>query len=163
MTAQTSRLIGRAASTPRISNAPHTLVGDWWTRGECRDEDPDLFFPIGNTGPAAAQTQKAKAVCARCPVRLQCLSWATDTGQDSGVWGGLSEGERRLLKQNSRTRARGADRNHRPTQIVRQHLDRYLELAADGLTVEDIAAEMGTMASTIRKVQALVRGQGVAS
>ncbi|MGD0687485.1 MAG: WhiB family transcriptional regulator, partial [Streptosporangiaceae bacterium] len=65
----------------------------------CQDEDPELFFPIGNTGPALVQIEEAKAVCRRCPVLDSCLQWALDSGQDSGVWGGLSEDERRDLKR----------------------------------------------------------------
>lgn len=71
----------------------------------CRDEDPDLFFPIGSTGPALVQTDEAKEVCRGCPVREQCLEWAMENGQDSGVWGGLGEAERRALKRRTRRRA----------------------------------------------------------
>lgn len=82
---------------------------DWRHRAACRDEDPELFFPIGTTGPAEFQTDQAKAVCRRCPVVEDCLSWAMETGQDSGVWGGLSEDERRALKRRgARLRARTA-------------------------------------------------------
>jgi len=80
---------------------------DWRHRALCRDEDPELFFPIGTTGPAALQVEEAKAVCQRCEVRVECLGWALETGQDAGVWGGLSEDERRALKRRAaRTRAR---------------------------------------------------------
>ena len=48
---------------------------DWRHRSACLDEDPELFFPIGNTGPALLQIEEAKAVCRRCEVREQCLSW----------------------------------------------------------------------------------------
>ncbi len=73
--------------------------------GACRDEDPELFFPVGNSGPALAQIADAKLVCARCPVTADCLSWALSSGQDTGVWGGMSEDERRALKRrNARTR-----------------------------------------------------------
>ena len=72
---------------------------DWRHRAACRDEDPELFFPIGNTGPALLQNEQAKAVCRRCSVADACISWALETGQDSGVWGGLSEDERRALKR----------------------------------------------------------------
>jgi len=64
----------------------------------CRTEDPELFFPIGTTGPAVQQTEDAKAVCRRCDVVDACLEWALRTGQDAGVWGGLSDVERRALK-----------------------------------------------------------------
>lgn len=82
---------------------------DWRHRAACRDEDPELFFPVGNSGPALAQIAEAKAVCARCPVVSQCLEWAISSGQDAGVWGGLSEDERRSLK---RRRARARARNN---------------------------------------------------
>ena len=72
---------------------------DWVHRARCRDEDPELFFPIGTTGPAASQIVAAKAICMRCEVRMECLEWAMATGQDAGVWGGLSEEERRALRR----------------------------------------------------------------
>ncbi|GGO85602.1 hypothetical protein GCM10012280_19760 [Wenjunlia tyrosinilytica] len=80
---------------------------DWRHRAVCREEDPELFFPIGNTGPALLQIEEAKAVCRRCPVMEQCLQWALESGQDAGVWGGLSEDERRAMKRRAaRNRAR---------------------------------------------------------
>lgn len=80
---------------------------DWRHQAACLDEDPELFFPIGNTGPALLQVEEAKKVCARCVVREQCLDWALSAGQDYGVWGGLSEDERRALKRrNARGRRR---------------------------------------------------------
>jgi len=72
---------------------------DWRERAACRHEDPELFFPIGVTGPAVAQTAAAKVVCARCPVREPCLDWALETNQGSGVWGGTSEDERRTYRR----------------------------------------------------------------
>ena len=72
---------------------------DWRHKAVCRDEDPELFFPVGNSGPALAQVAAAKKVCNRCPVTSQCLAWALETGQDAGVWGGMSEDERRALKR----------------------------------------------------------------
>ena len=79
---------------------------DWRHRARCRDVDPELFFPVGTTGPAEAQVQSAKAICALCPVRDECLQWALDTAQDAGVWGGLSEEERRALRRGQRRRVR---------------------------------------------------------
>ncbi len=80
---------------------------DWRHHAACRDEDPELFFPIGNTGPALLQIDEAKRVCQRCGVMEPCLQWALESGQDSGVWGGLSEDERRALKRRSaRVRAK---------------------------------------------------------
>ena len=77
---------------------------DWRRDASCRDTNPDLFFPVGTTGPAIEQIAQAKAVCAQCEVRMECLEWSMTTGQDAGVWGGLSEEERRALR---RARRRG--------------------------------------------------------
>ncbi len=71
----------------------------WRQRSACRDEDPELFFPVGTTGPALRQLEEAKAVCRRCLVIRECLNWALETGQDAGVWGGLDEDERRALRR----------------------------------------------------------------
>jgi WhiB family redox-sensing transcriptional regulator len=81
---------------------------DWRQGALCREEDPELFFPIGTTGPAAIQVTEAKAVCRRCPSVDPCLSWALETGQDAGVWGATSEDERRALKRRARARLRTA-------------------------------------------------------
>ena len=83
-------------------------MSDWRHRAACLEEDPELFFPVGNTGPSLLQIEEAKAVCRRCDVVETCLRWALDTGQDAGVWGGLSEDERRALKRrNARARRAG--------------------------------------------------------
>lgn len=71
---------------------------DWRHKAVCRDEPSELFFPVGNSGPALAQIADAKLVCARCPVTADCLSWALKHADD-GVWGGMSEDERRALKR----------------------------------------------------------------
>ena len=81
----------------------------WQQRAACKDEDPELFFPLGNTGPALLQIEEARAVCRRCEVVDQCLQWALEQKDVDGVWGAMSEDERRALKRQSaraRTRAR---------------------------------------------------------
>ncbi|HVV08980.1 WhiB family transcriptional regulator [Amycolatopsis sp.] len=75
---------------------------DWRHRAACRDEDPELFFPVSEMGPGARQVAQAKAVCARCPVRAECLTSALDDGLDFGIFGGLTGGERRKLVRRSR-------------------------------------------------------------
>ncbi len=80
----------------------------WRNRSACLDEDPELFFPVGTTGPALEQTERAKAVCRSCPVIDQCLEWALETNQDAGVWGGLNEDERRTLRRQRQRRRRMA-------------------------------------------------------
>lgn len=68
------------------------------SHGACYGQDPELFFPVGSSGPAQRQLARAKAVCAGCRVRADCLGYAIATGQDAGVWGGASEEERRAIK-----------------------------------------------------------------
>jgi WhiB family transcriptional regulator, redox-sensing transcriptional regulator len=72
---------------------------NWRNRAACLDEEPEVFFPVGNTGPALVQIEAAKVVCRRCEVVDTCLEWALKSGQDAGVWGGMSEDERRALKR----------------------------------------------------------------
>ncbi len=98
-----------ALGQPQVPYAIHdapgpSSLGAWASQGACRDEDPELFFPISSAAFAPAQVARAKAVCARCRVTAQCLGYALATSQDGGVWGGTTEEERRALRQQ---RARG--------------------------------------------------------
>jgi WhiB family transcriptional regulator, redox-sensing transcriptional regulator len=72
---------------------------DWRHEALCRDEDPELFFPIGIGPEAQLQATAAKSICRRCPVMDPCREWALETGQNEGVWGGLDEDERRALRR----------------------------------------------------------------
>jgi WhiB family redox-sensing transcriptional regulator len=74
----------------------------WGSLAACLDCDPDLFFPIAPSGPALQQIAQAKAICARCPVRRECLQYALATHQVHGVWGGTSEEERQQLRWRGR-------------------------------------------------------------
>ncbi len=69
----------------------------WRESAACRFLDTELFFPVGKAGRAIAEIQRAKAVCAGCRVRQPCLTFALDTHQGYGIWGGYDEDERRLL------------------------------------------------------------------
>jgi len=90
----------------RSPAAPAVAVGDrdtsWLDRAACRHVDPELFFPVSDIRAARAQVQAAKRVCRRCPVRGTCLSWALDHGQEAGIWGGMTEEERRRLSRRRR-------------------------------------------------------------
>lgn len=82
-------------------------MSDWRIQAACLDEDPELFFPIGEehttgkppTGPSLAQAAEAKTVCRRCPVVSDCLAWSLDTNQRFGVSGGMTADERTRLKK----------------------------------------------------------------
>lgn len=66
-------------------------VEDWAPRAACRQDTPDALFVRG------AEQNKAKQVCASCPVRTECLAEALDNQIEWGVWGGMTERERRAL------------------------------------------------------------------
>ena len=80
----------------------------WRDVALCRDTDPDLFFPVGTTGQALDQIAAAKRVCAQCPAKRPCLDFAIATNQDSGIWGGTSEDERRQIRRANRARRAAA-------------------------------------------------------
>jgi WhiB family redox-sensing transcriptional regulator len=67
---------------------------DWRSLGACASAQSDLFFPLSSASVCAPQIAAAKAICARCQVRRQCLSFALQTRQQHGIWGGFTEDER---------------------------------------------------------------------
>ncbi|MET9678506.1 WhiB family transcriptional regulator [Streptomyces sp. NPDC006482] len=78
----------------------------WRAAAACQEVDPDLFFPVGTGSPALVQAEEAKRVCGRCSVREPCLRSAlAQPHPPSGVWGGLTEAERRSLERRARRRA----------------------------------------------------------
>ena len=99
--ARRARVRGLAAGI----GAGSPSLRELWAAGACRSADPDLFF-----GPDAefvtarrAREAKAKAICAGCPARADCLAFALGTGQAYGVWGGLNEDERRAMLRRQRS------------------------------------------------------------
>ena len=79
-----------------VTRLPHAGTEDhsWTVRGACAGMDPDEFFVQG------AEQHRVKAACGQCPVRLDCLVDALDNRMEFGVWGGMTERERRrLLRQ----------------------------------------------------------------
>jgi WhiB family redox-sensing transcriptional regulator len=71
----------------------------WMSHGACRQADPELFFPIGVVaGPVARQVEAAKAICALCAVRAQCLSYGLEL-MPEGIWGGTTLEERRTARR----------------------------------------------------------------
>lgn len=78
----------------------------WHRQAACLSADPELFFPNGSTGDHARQAAVAKRLCMSCPVRVACLEFALESRQDFGVWGGLTEEERRSLRRSRQRKAR---------------------------------------------------------
>ncbi|MEX3504064.1 WhiB family transcriptional regulator [Corynebacterium sp. LK2510] len=86
------------AETHRASAATGSVVldrGEWVTSAQCRNGDPDALFVRG------AEQRKAAAICRRCPVQMECRADALDNRVEFGVWGGLTERQRRaVLRKN---------------------------------------------------------------
>jgi len=78
----------------------------WRGKAACRHTDAELFFPAGSTGSAVDQIEAAKAVCRSCPVQRECLQFALESNQESGIWGGKDEDERRKLRRGWRAARR---------------------------------------------------------
>jgi WhiB family transcriptional regulator, redox-sensing transcriptional regulator len=74
------------------------LNEDWWSTAACRSAEPEIFFPISNVM-ARADIARAKRICAACPVTRQCLNYALHHRQEQGIWGGLTDDERRLVRR----------------------------------------------------------------
>ena len=72
----------------------------WRQHAACRGADPDTFYPATDE-----EAEEAKAVCATCPVRQACLEYALANRERDGVWGGLTERERRRLIRQRRKSA----------------------------------------------------------
>ncbi len=75
----------------------------WRSEAACRDVDAEVFFPVGTTGQALVTAEEAKAICARCAVRISCLAFAIEANQQFGIWGGYDEEERREIRRRRRT------------------------------------------------------------
>lgn len=82
-----------------IRQAPATDRGtDWRDNGLCAiHPEPDLWFPPGDSTRYADQVEQAKRICRACPVTWQCAQWALKQEEPHGVWGGLSEADRRAI------------------------------------------------------------------
>ncbi len=82
--------------------------GEWRDQAACANFDTNLFFPEPDASDALAQISQAKAVCAACPVRDNCLEFAIRTRQLDGVWGGCTPEERRSIRRRRQAAARKA-------------------------------------------------------
>ena len=119
----------------RASAPPATFAARWRELAACRGADLGLFFP--GRGESA---EPARRVCARCPVREPCLDYALRHGITHGIWGGLTERDRRTL----RTRHVGAARRDRDEAIT--------AAAAAGSTTAAIGRAFGLARTSVSRV-----------
>lgn len=111
----------------------------WVRRARCLRLNPDLFFPDGG-GMGAVQEQEAKAVCEHCPVRLDCLVWAIQAGEDDGIYGGTSAADRRRLHRKY------------PNGVTRELMVQFY-----GMNVEQTGREQTR--NRVKPIQAAPRGR----
>jgi WhiB family transcriptional regulator, redox-sensing transcriptional regulator len=99
----TGSAMAAAVSRPHLSVVPDTVdmfesvpvtSEQWQDRALCAQTDPEAFFPE-----KGGSTREAKKICLGCEVRTQCLEYALAHDERFGIWGGLSERERRRLKR----------------------------------------------------------------
>ena len=74
----------------------------WMEEGSCVYANTELFFPVGSSMKAIKQSNEAIAICNECPVKVACLEYAISSNQDSGVWGGTTEEERKSIRREYR-------------------------------------------------------------
>jgi WhiB family redox-sensing transcriptional regulator len=84
----------RLLSPQLLQDARSDTARKWAARALCVGADPEAFFPPGDA-PAA----EARAICAACPVRGQCLAYAITADERFGIWGGLDPRQRRTLRR----------------------------------------------------------------
>jgi WhiB family redox-sensing transcriptional regulator len=87
---------------------PLADLWDWQRHAACRDLDSSTFFhPDGERGVSRQNREdRAKAICAGCPVRLQCLDHSLRVEEPYGIWGGVAESERQANRRASASAAR---------------------------------------------------------
>ena len=129
---------------------------NWQEHARCRNLPPNLFFPQPT---AAAQAEQAKAECRRCPVMEQCARWAMDNNIADGVWGGLTEEERRGVRRRGDRRhqykaARDAERNGQILAVERGA--ELLALITAGTTDEAAAEWFDVSPAAIRRATRLL-------
>jgi WhiB family redox-sensing transcriptional regulator len=96
---------GDGSAVPPPDSRRRLVVGEgaragsegWMARGACQGADPELFFPVAVMGRAVEQISSAKAVCGRCEVDKNCLSYALET-MPHGIWGGTTREERIAMR-----------------------------------------------------------------
>lgn len=91
---QQERTQGTSAATEPFTTNPNIDNEDWDKFANCLGVDPDLFYPE-----RGASTRAAKEVCRACVVRDDCLEYALKNGERFGIWGGMSERERRRIRR----------------------------------------------------------------
>lgn len=120
-------------------------TGDWRDGGLCQQVDPELFYPEkGGTA------EPAKRICSLCDVRLKCLKYALDNNEEFGVWGGLSEKERRALKQRKTRGASAQPIRQRRRAGLADHHTTIVEMLDRDATWAEIGQAIGYSTDAVK-------------
>ncbi len=123
----------------------------WREQAACRETDPELFFPVAESGPVReAQVRAAKQVCAGCPVRAECLAAAL-ARSPYGIAGGLTERERRRLRRSQ------------PAVLVGEAGEVWVDGPRDGLTKKQRAGTGRALLAAGRPARQVARACGVST
>lgn len=146
-------VLNRTGSSGRLLSAAES--DHWQARAGCRSEDPELFFPVGTSPSAVAQSHRAAAVCARCPVRAECEADAMGRGEEFGIWGGYSPEQRaNKARQEANLRKREALRGGAALALA--HGEDVLLRVADGADTDALAYHYKVSVSVVRKALRLL-------
>jgi WhiB family transcriptional regulator, redox-sensing transcriptional regulator len=111
----------------------------WRSDAACLDEDPELFFPEGESERYQRQIEAALEVCAACPVSAECLDYALDADQRTGIWGGTTAEHRRRI----RLGAAGVASARRPRPVATTAPGPRVLAGHDHLAVADLDRAAG--------------------
>lgn len=142
------------------------MTGSWYDDAACVHSDADLFFPDGHTH--IQRILAAKEVCASCPVQPVCLDWALDAREPHGMWGGLTEDERKSLlrkrtpsrRQAIATKALAPQKSWPGVQRVLIQYGRVTELRGKGWGRRRIASALGIGADSLETAERMVQQAG---
>jgi WhiB family redox-sensing transcriptional regulator len=135
----------------------------WRDDAACRDADPELFFPIGTTGPALVQIGEAKRICRACPAQAPCLAWALENGIADGIWGGTTHDERRAIRAlRRRIQAPGGRRLPGHWKITSPGRSKEMKIRGQDKTVQPPAAITVTLDRDLLSQEQMRRAQSLA-
>lgn len=144
-----------SVESPWVSLVRSVTNPDWFSKGICRGEDPEVFFP-----PPSQRADKAREICERCPVMRDCGDWATENGIADGIWGGMTHEERRYVRKT----VRGIKREQTPQEAEAwDRRRRILEMCQlnTPLTHAEIGERFGVDRRTIDRDMRVLRAKGM--
>ena len=135
-------------------------IPDWRKDALCAETDPEVFFPE-----KGGSARWAKSICAVCDVREQCLAEALVNGERYGIWGGVTERDRRKLTGLTPIpgKIKVLSPDDKRVALAPEQQAQALDMRASGASYQKIANEFGVAADTIMRLVKRVRRNGAAA